>query len=112
MQFRSRIEASLKTVIWNPAIQVMYVVKADASRKPLEDRRKLEVRASAERGRVEIPVAVAFPMGRVELMLHIEQPVTGPRGDDDHGKIRSDDGKKAEYSEGDPEYREQREIEQ
>src|SRR5689334_9747036 len=52
--------ASPKVVIRNARAEVVHVMKADAAGEPLQDRRKLEVRAALDRRRGVVPVSVIF----------------------------------------------------
>src|SRR4029079_4784502 len=58
-EFRSGGQARLKPVVGDPGAQVVHVVQADITGEPLQDWRKLKVRAADDGRFVEVPITVA-----------------------------------------------------
>src|SRR6266853_1670873 len=68
--------ALLQMIVRDCRAEVMYVMKTDVPRKPLQNFRQLIERTSLERSSAVIPISTAFPMNIFELMLHVKQPHT------------------------------------
>ena len=72
----------LKIVVRNPRAEMMYVMKADAARDPLQNAWEAEIGASRDGGGGVIPLLMPLPVRPLELVLHEEEPEA--RG---HGEI-------------------------
>ena len=57
---------------------MVHVVQPDIAGKPLQDGRKLKIRAAVQGSDVETPIVVALPMCLFELVLYVKQPVPHP----------------------------------
>ena len=57
----------------------MDVVEADIAGKPLEEARQFVERTAVQTGFGELPLILAFPVGRVEIVLDIKKPHTDGR---------------------------------
>ena len=80
--------AFLEMIIRDRRAQVMYVMKADVARKPLQNFRQLVEGTSLERSIAIIPISAALPMNIFELVLHVKQPHASRAGNsyDNHVK--------------------------
>jgi len=74
------------------------MVQADVAGEPLQHLRQLEVRATADRGGRIIPIAVALPVGALELVLNIEHPDSAQAA---HKRHRQLDHQERWYTDGD-----------
>ena len=74
------LQAAGQLVVGDARIQVVDVVEADVAAEPLQNRRKLVIRAALQPGFEEVPVFVPLPEGAREVVLHIEQPDADRRG--------------------------------
>src|SRR4051812_15352697 len=68
------VQALLKTVVRNAAVQVVDVVQAHVARKPLQHARQDVVGTAPERGAMEVPLLAAVPDRVLVLVLDVEQP--------------------------------------
>src|SRR5712664_657252 len=80
--------AFLEMIVRDRRAEVMYVMKADVPRKPLQYFRQLIERTSLERSSAVIPIRTAFPMNIFELMLHVKQPHTRRTGNSQDNRLK------------------------
>src|SRR6185295_3761054 len=92
LQLRAALEAFLKPVIRDHAIEMVNVMEADAAAEPSQQARKDEIRAAMNRGALKIPVLLPRPIGVFELMLDVEHPAADPRRDHDHRQVGHQQG--------------------
>ena len=74
MKRRNAVLARLKVVIGYRWVQVVDVVEADITGKPIQDGRKTKIRRALERCREPVPFGVTHPACFVRAMLHGEHP--------------------------------------
>ena len=79
--------AALQVVVWNTRVEVVDVVVADVSRKPLENPWEVVVAAPGHGGGRVVPILTGGPIRVLELMLDVEQPETKERSDGHHGQL-------------------------
>jgi len=87
----------LEVVVRNPGAQVVDVMKSNVARQPLEEPGQLVERTSLERRRGVVPVIAAFPVGVVELMLHVEEPHARRTTYHQDGQLDQHKGQEAEH---------------
>jgi hypothetical protein len=61
-----------KPIEWHAAHEVVDVVDADVCREPPKDCREFEMGTAVQCCLMELPAAIGFPMGMLELMLHVK----------------------------------------
>jgi len=66
--------AFLQLVVGDLRAEVMDVMETDVTREPLQDLGELVEGAAIHTGLEELPILVAFPIGRLKVMLYVEQP--------------------------------------
>lgn len=79
--------AFLQFVVGDLRAEVMDVMEADVAREPLQHFRQFVERTACHARLEEIPVLVALPIGRVEIMLDVEQPHARRAGDQQDGNF-------------------------
>lgn len=73
---------SVQVIVGHPRTEMVYVVEADVTGKPLQHLGQFVKRAPLE-GRIHItPLFILLIIGTLKLVLHIEEPDTGPAGDE------------------------------
>ena len=66
--------AFLQFVIGYLRAEVMNVMEANVACEPLQNFGKFIKGATVHTGVEETPILVAFPIGRLKVVLHVEQP--------------------------------------
>ena len=82
--------AALQVVVWNTRVEVVDVVVADVSRKPLENPWEVVVAAPGHGGGRVVPILTGGPIRVLELVLDVEQPETKERSDGHHGQLNDE----------------------
>ena len=95
LEERMGMVAALQVVVGNSGVQVVDVVVADVSRKPLEDPREVVVAASGHGGGRVVPILTGGPIRVLELVLDVEQPETKERSDGHHGQLNDEPRKES-----------------
>src|SRR5579859_6995370 len=68
------------------------VMQPDVARGPLQQLRQVQVRAPLQGGGVVAPALVVLPVGRLELVLHVEEPDADHHGEDRGGQLDHQEG--------------------
>ena len=87
---------AFEVVIWNLRVEMVNVMVADVSRKPLENPWKVVVTAACHGGSRVVPIFAGGPIRVFELMLDIKQPEAKQRSNRHHGELDNQPRKEAE----------------
>ena len=85
LEHQMRFVASFEIVIRNARAQMVDVMVADVTGKPLENLRQLIKGTALQRGGGVIPLLFARPINAFELVLDVEQPEASRTGDRHRG---------------------------
>jgi len=83
-------------VVRNFRTEVMDVVETDVAREPLYHLWQFIERTAVHARIEELPIRMAFPIGRVEIMLDIEQPDARTARDQQNGNLNQQEGRPAD----------------
>ena len=75
----------------------MNMMKTDISREPLQQLWQLIEGAAVHAGVEELPLRMAFPVGRVEVMLHIKKPDARATGNQQNGHFHQQERRPADF---------------
>src|SRR5882762_4332718 len=84
-------------IIWNSRTEMVNVVKPDVAGEPLEHFGQFVERTALQRCLGVIPVAAAFPVNAIKLMLHIKQPYPSRAGYHQHRQLNDQERLKPKY---------------
>src|SRR5271157_2004381 len=76
-----------QTIERNSAAQMMHVMNADICGEPSQNERQIVMRTSAQCRFVDVPRSAVCPKSLFELMLDVEQPDAGGRGEADNRQL-------------------------
>ena len=95
LEGRVFIVTFLQLVIGDPRAEVVDMMETNIACEPLQHLRKLIERTAIHASVEELPLCVAFPVGGVKVMLHVEEPDTRAAGDQHDGHFHQQEGRPA-----------------
>ena len=87
---RMSFVAAFEVIVRNARAEMVNVMEADVTGKPLEDFREFVERTALQCGCGVVPLVATLPIGVFKLMLHVKEPDTCGTGDGHHGELNED----------------------